>query len=87
MKGTRVYLPDPNMIPVEVEKILPLGGYAYMPRCKLWYFKAPNGDVGTNGDHKITEHEDGTLTVSPSLQFMSGKRWHGWLERGVWREA
>lgn len=39
--------------------------------------------------HDITEHEDGTITVSPSIlwQHHSGRTWHGYLERGVWREV
>lgn len=38
--------------------------------------------------HTITEHEDGTITVSPSILFDSPDyKWHGYLERGVWREV
>src|SRR6476661_1796324 len=52
----------------------------------LWACKAPNGDEGTIGlHHVVVEHEDGTITAMPSLQFETGKRWHGFLERGVWR--
>ena len=38
----------------------------------------------------LTEHGDGTITVSPSINALpddSGPGWHGFLERGVWREA
>lgn len=39
----------------------------------------------------LTEHEDGTITTSPSiLAHPSGPMlpgWHGFLERGVWREV
>lgn len=43
---------------------------------------------GTLGNHQVTEHEDGTITVSPSIisYGQNGKQWHGYLERGVWRE-
>jgi hypothetical protein len=37
----------------------------------------------------VTEHDDGTITVSPSI-FGNKDRpsaWHGFLERGVWREV
>jgi hypothetical protein len=37
----------------------------------------------------ITEHDDGTITVSPSI-FVNPNRpesWHGFLEHGVWREV
>ncbi len=42
--------------------------------------------------HLIVEHEDGTITVSPSILITTGsksgrKQWHGYLEKGVWREA
>jgi hypothetical protein len=39
--------------------------------------------------HTIVEHEDGTITVSPSILVTGshGKQWHGYLERGVWREV
>lgn len=42
--------------------------------------------------HSFTEHEDGTLTISPSISDTrsggSGESdgWHGYLERGVWRQ-
>ena len=53
----------------------------------MWGFVAPNGDGGVSGTHTIIEHDDMTITVSPSLQFETGKRWHGYLEKGVWREC
>ncbi len=40
--------------------------------------------------HQVVEHEDGTITVSPSILIRrghTGEQWHGFLERGVWREA
>jgi hypothetical protein len=49
-------------------------------------------DIGTlrQGVQDVTEHEDGTITVSPSiLQYgVDGSEfWHGYLERGIWREV
>lgn len=47
----------------------------------------------------LTEHDDGTITLSPSiLAHATGRlgddgervevpEWHGYLERGVWREV
>lgn len=43
--------------------------------------------------HDIIEHEDGTITVSPSILQHGGHRedgtkkedWHGYLEHGEWR--
>jgi hypothetical protein len=41
----------------------------------------------------VVEHEDGTITVSPSILVSTSRDgkplevWHGFLERGVWRVA
>ena len=38
----------------------------------------------------ITVEQDGTVTVSPSIWWdahESPPGWHGFLERGIWREA
>jgi hypothetical protein len=59
----------------------------------LWYCVPPGTDLlGCLGDgeshHKVTEYGDGTITVSPSILVGSGeKSWHGYLERGIWREC
>ncbi len=56
-----------------------------------WWVRPPRGDVGviTTGPDgwTVTEHEDGTITVSPSILLHGEVSWHGYLERGVWREA
>lgn len=58
-----------------------------------WYAETPNGHGANLGRHKVTEHEDGTITVSPSILVSTRIRgkdiqvYHGWLERGVWRDA
>ena len=55
-----------------------------------WHVIAPDGKIGALGrtteskpvaDHTWVEHEDGTVTFSPSLVMPSG--WHGWLQHGV----
>lgn len=57
----------------------------------VWY-AAPPGTMGLLANlskHEVTEHEDGTITVSPSIEVDGGRyaqHWHGYLERGVWRE-
>jgi hypothetical protein len=59
----------------------------------LWFCIPPNGvaaGVGGLSKHTITEHEDGTITVSPSILVhpaADAPGWHGYLERGVWREC
>lgn len=36
----------------------------------------------------LVEHDDGTITVSPSIHDVGTPNgWHGFLERGVWREV
>jgi hypothetical protein len=62
-----------------------------------WYCVTPdrndNDDpmLGNLSKHSVIEHEDGTITVSPSI-LMGGQGtdcaiWHGYLERGIWREV
>jgi hypothetical protein len=63
------------------------GDYVKLHGGKFWGARAPNGDAGTLRTHRIVEHEDGTITVSPSIQMETGQRWHGYLERGVWRSC
>jgi len=55
-----------------------------------WCGETPNGHAVGLAKHDITEHEDGTITVSPSILVGTHERpslWHGYLERGVWREV
>lgn len=51
----------------------------------------PTGDGPARLDGwDLTEHDDGTITTSPSiLAHPSGDKpgWHGYLERGVWRQV
>jgi len=67
----------------EYGKVLELEG--------VWMCRVPATGFGsgTLGNHQVTEHEDGTITVSPSILSYGhdGKQWHGYLERGVWREV
>lgn len=75
--------------PHESEGSLNPGDYCRTSLEDRWIMMAPNGDLGCLSPkvHKITEHEDGTITVSPSIQFHTGKKWHGFLEQGIWREC
>jgi len=58
----------------------------------VWWARVPalGYPTGMLTDHQVTEHDDGTITVSPSI-LMEGHKgkpaWHGYLERGVWREV
>jgi hypothetical protein len=53
----------------------------------IWWIRDPNGNPGRLEDHTVTEHPDGTITVSPSILDPSPGGWHGFLERGKWRQA
>lgn len=59
-----------------------------------------NEDDRNGNRHVITEHDDGTISVGGSILGhvlpsewiggvgpISSEAWHGWLERGVWREV
>jgi hypothetical protein len=53
-----------------------------------WYGCTPSGIAGSLRGHDVTEHPDGTITVTPVVLFAdgNGKTWYGFLERGVWSE-
>jgi len=55
-----------------------------------WYAHCPGeGRLLANlAGHTITEHDDGTISVHPSIRCSSGSighSYHGHLEHGVWR--
>lgn len=56
-----------------------------------WLLCLPTGIHGTinNKIWSIIEHEDGTITVSPSILTTVASNpeltWHGYLEKGIWR--
>ncbi len=57
---------------------------------KQWLCCTPNGHAGNLDSHNVTENEDGTITVSPSILVSIpgfGETWHGYLKRGVWSEC
>ena len=68
--------------------VLKPGEYALHERGN-WFAMCPNDLLAGLADHKVTEHEDGTITVSPSIlvRDSQGNEYHGYLERGVWREV
>jgi hypothetical protein len=58
----------------------------------VWHARPPRGHLGSLANHDVTEHDDGTITVSPSILITyrgadGEETWHGYLERGVWREC
>lgn len=49
-----------------------------------WMLYLPNCGVGGLGNHEVMEHEDGTISVTPSI--LMRKR-HGYLTKGIWTEV
>lgn len=57
---------------------------------KDWYCTTPNGMFGNISNHTVTVHDDGSITVAPSILVHGGgdgKSWHGFLVKGEWREC
>lgn len=62
-----------------------------------WYGCSPNGHGANLSAHQVVEHEDGTITVTPSIGIGNRMKedgvtpdlnlYHGFLERGIWRDA
>lgn len=91
----------PNMAPgeygrVDVQKVLAAmeaKGHPIKPDHPWthWEVCAPDGSGGRLDPkiHTVIEHEDGTITVMPSIDCSQRKpgAFHGWLWRGVWRTA
>lgn len=84
MKGRRIY-PDES------------GKLAYSPgdygreADGKWMCRPPNPKIhlGSLERHEVIEHEDGTITVSPSILIRQGDglSWHGFLKKGIWSES
>jgi hypothetical protein len=84
MTGRRVYCDDRGWFKLEP------GDYCKMPDGKFMArVPDPKFHLGSLAGHEVTEHEDGTITVSPSILHTEPNvgQWHGFLERGVWREC
>ncbi len=80
-EGRRVYLKDGALRLAE-------GEYGKDER-GVWMARPPRMHMGDLSNHEVTEHDDGTITVSPSIVIVESDEngWHGYLERGVWREV
>ncbi len=67
-----------------------VGEYGKDDRNDEWFAMCPSEKrlLANLSAHEVIEHEDGTITVSPSI-LVTGHdgQWHGYLERGVWREV
>lgn len=86
MKGRRVF-PDENGKLRFAE-----GDYGVDPADGVWKGRPPDQHLGDFGRHEVVEHEDETITVSPSILITGYEgdckiEWHGYLECGIWREV
>lgn len=93
LQGRRVEWPADwrDSRPGDYMKVPPGEGPTRKDGQPVWYVRDPDGHVGSLITHRVTEHDDGTITVTPSIlddSTYDGKPgWHGWLERGVWRSV
>lgn len=86
-QGKRTYPKDGQLWLGEFE-------YGKDPRDSNWYCSAPGKHLGNLAAHTVVEHADGTITVSPSILISttdkngkSTQLWHGYLEKGIWKEC
>jgi hypothetical protein len=85
MQGKRIYPPSyEDLKPSEINP-----GEYWLDEKMGWLCCTPNGQLGTLIKHLVTEHDDGTITVAPSILVSGGdtETYHGFLEHGVWREV
>lgn len=53
-----------------------------------WVGCTPEGFHCNLSRHDVAEHEDGTITVSPSILVTSHEgQWHGYLRKGQWEKC
>ena len=84
-KGRRVYAEEGKNLP------LAEGDYGFDLLVGHWVVRPPGRHAGGIPRHEVVEHEDGTITVSPSIMLYdvdeTGKMvvWHGYLIKGEWR--
>lgn len=71
------------------ESPMPSPGDYWKDEHGKWHGVAPNGLVANLAGHEVTEHDDGTITVTPSIKVSlvhAGLIWHGYLTSGIWNE-
>jgi hypothetical protein len=83
------------------EKAMRIKGYEELKEYpgKVCYWKVsdgsflihwPEGLMGNLRAHNVVEHEDGTITVTPSILTTmehKGMQRHGYLTKGMWRDC
>lgn len=79
-QAKRLYTPEGRLHPDIEDDVI----CYWRDHVGMWWVYLPRGGAGYLENHTVTEHEDQTISVMPSIKL--GKR-HGFLERGIWREA
>ena len=94
MSGVRIWPDEKGWLPTD----MPPASYgrataerALGARVGWWQVTTPDGHVGALNPevHSIIEHDDGTITVTPSID-MSQRHagaWHGYLTTGEFRSC
>jgi len=58
---------------------------------RVWFISVPKDGkefLGNLGNHTVVEHEDGTISVTPSILITSHEgQAHGYITRGVWEDC
>jgi len=65
---------------------------SYWKDVGIWWLYLPGCGVGNLSSQQVTEHPNGTITVSPSILVTGHNKGqkvtrHGYLENSVWREV
>ena len=94
-QGQRIQADENGWLPRDIERPATYGRATAEQtvgrRTGWWQITCPDGSGGSLNPeiHTIVEHEDGTITVSPSIDVSQRKPggWHGWLRRGVFESV
>lgn len=78
-QGTRIY-PDKNG-----KFVMPNSACYGQDKDGTWWCRPPGCHGGMLLDHVVIEHEDKTITVTPSIHMVG--LWHGYLTNGVFKEC
>lgn len=86
MSKTTTALRLPDAEPGSFPKGLDLAVMSYWKQSETWMMHFPPSTLGTLVKHTVVEHDDGTITVTPSIKVTSpqGVHRHGFLTAGVW---
>lgn len=76
----------PDAPPGKLAVDLDLSSICYWKRSDgAWMLYVPGSGIGDLTNHDVEEHEDGTISVTPSILVTNARhRRHGYLSRGVW---